>query len=146
MSIAKTNAEGYPDPTAYKAITNILEEQNITGRIYPFMPKVFICSPFAGDTVRNTASARRYCTFATTRNHIPFAPHIFFPQFMDDDDPEQRDLSIFMGTVFLDSCREVWVFGNTISRGMAIEIARAKRRGVPVRYFTDQCEEVRPDV
>jgi hypothetical protein len=146
MSIEKTNAEGYPDPTAHMALTNILKEQNITGRIYPYMPKVFICSPFAGETARNTASARRYCAFAAALNRIPFAPHIFFSQFMDDDDPEQRDLCIFMGTVFLDSCREVWVFGSSISRGMATEIAHANRRGIPVRYFTDQCEEVQPDV
>jgi hypothetical protein len=143
MGVYKYNAEGYPDPTAYEAITKVLKEEKQTdapNRM--FMPKVFICSPFAGDTARNTTNAVRYCAFAMSVGYIPFAPHLFFPQFMDDGDPEQRELGLFMGGVFLDDCREVWVFGDTISPGMEREIARARKRGLPTRYFNDRCEEV----
>lgn len=34
-----------------------------------------------------------------------------------------------------------WVFGNRISPGMAVEIKKARRWNIPVRYFTTQCEE-----
>ena len=134
------NSEGYLDPTAHDAIVNVLKEQ----RKRPYMPKVFISSPFAGDVQRNIKNARRYCAFAVRSGYIPFAPHLFYPQFLSDGDTEQRELGLFMGMVFLDSCKEVWVFGERISSGMQQEIDRAEKRGIPIRFFNDQCEEVSP--
>jgi hypothetical protein len=134
------NSEGYLDPTAHDAIVNVLKEQ----RKRPYMPKVFISSPFAGDVQRNIKNARRYCAFAVRSGYIPFAPHLFYPQFLSDGDTEQRELGLFMGMVFLDSCKEVWVFGERISSGMQREIDRAEKRGIPIRFFNDQCEEVSP--
>jgi len=134
------NSEGYLDPTAHDAIANVLKEQ----RKRPYMPKVFISSPFAGDVQRNIKNARRYCAFAVRSGYIPFAPHLFYPQFLSDGNTEQRELGLFMGMVFLDSCKEVWVFGERISSGMQREIDRAEKRDIPIRFFNDQCEEVSP--
>ena len=39
-------------------------------------------------------------------------------------------------------CREVWVFGRRISKGMAMEIEKARERNLRLRYFTEECEEV----
>lgn len=143
MSISKHNAEGYYDPTAYEAITAVLAEEAKERREQrKYRPKVFIVSPFAGDTPHNIINARRYCAFAVKRGYIPFAPHLLFPQFLDDGNAEQRRLGLFMGRVFLDGCKEVWVFGGVISSGMAEEISRANKRGIPIRYFNDRCEEV----
>ncbi|MHB1455108.1 MAG: DUF7768 domain-containing protein [Saccharofermentanales bacterium] len=103
---------------------------------------VFICSPFAGDTEHNLTRARGYCRFAVSKNAIPVAPHMIFPQFMDDDDPEQRKTAIDMGLVLMSNCREVWCFGSRISNGMAVEIENAKNLRIPIRYFTDKCAEV----
>ena len=66
----------------------------------------------------------------------------FFPQFLSDDNPKERELGIFMGTVFLDGCKECWVFGSNISSGMAAEIRRAERKDILVRYFDENCVEV----
>ena len=140
MKVNLYNSEGYLDPTAHDAIVNVLKEQ----RKRPYMPKVFISSPFAGDVQRNIKNARRYCAFAVRSGYIPFAPHLFYPQFLSDGNTEQRELGLFMGMVFLDSCKEVWVFGERISSGMQREIDRARERGIPIRYFNDQCEEVSP--
>jgi hypothetical protein len=140
MGVNLYNSEGYLDPTAHDAMVNVLKEQ----RKRPYMPKVFISSPFAGDTKRNVENARRYCAFAVRSGHIPFAPHLFYPQFLSDGDTEERELGIFMGMVFMDGCKEVWVFGEHISPGMEREIDRAGKHGIPVRYFNDQCEEVFP--
>lgn len=137
MSVNLYNGERYFDPTAYEALTNIEREARRTYR-----PLVFICSPFAGNIQRNTRRARDFCRFAASRNCIPIAPHLLFPQFMEEDDPEQRRLGIFFGLVLQKKCKEVWVFGRNISRGMAVEIEKAKERGLPLRYFTDQCREV----
>ena len=82
MSISKFNAEGYYDPTPYEALLRIERET----RKAPYRPMVFICSPYAGDIERNMRKAQGYCRFAVSRNCIPIAPHLLFPQFMDDDD------------------------------------------------------------
>jgi len=140
MSISKFNAEGYFDPTAYEALKNI----EAYAKRHPFRPIVFICSAFAGDTEKNTLRAQGYSRFAVSKNCIPFAPHLLFPQFLDDDDKAQRDLGLFFGMVFLAKCQEIWVFRacNNISKGMAVEIEKAKQRNIPIRYFNERCEEV----
>ena len=62
-------------------------------------PIVYICSPYAGDVKANILNARRYCRFAVQKDCIPIASHLFFPQFMDDNDAKQRDLGLYMATV-----------------------------------------------
>jgi hypothetical protein len=134
------NAEGYHDPTAYEALKKIEAE----AKKKQFKPIVFICSPFAGDTEKNIRRAQRYSRFAVSKNCIPFAPHLLFPQFLDDDDKSERELGLFFGMVFLAKCQEMWVFKayNNISNGMSVEIEKAKQRKIIIRYFNELCEEV----
>jgi len=139
MSISKYNAEGYLDLTAYEALLATTREAKKAA----FRPLVFICSPLAGDVEHNLERARCYCRFAVMKGAIPLAPHLLFPQFMDDGSQEERSLAIFMGLALLSKCRELWCFGDKISPGMAIELERAKRLGIPVRHFTRQCAEVK---
>lgn len=138
MSVNLYNSEGYLDPTAYEALSRIEQEAKRTA----YKPLVFICSSFAGDMVRNAERARAYCRFAVSKNCIPIAPHLLFPQFMEEADPAQRELGIFFGLVLQSKCKEVWVFGRIISKGMAVEIQKANERQLPIRYFTDRCVEV----
>lgn len=138
MSVNKFNAEGYKDPTAYEALTNIEKEEKHKKQKKKI---VFICSPFAGDIDGNTRRARRFGRFAVTEKAVPIIPHLMYPQFLEEDDPEERQMGIDMGLVLLSKCHELWVFGNKISSGMSVEIARAKRRNIPIRYFTNECEE-----
>jgi hypothetical protein len=65
-----------------------------------------------------------------------------FPQFMDDTNEEERELAIFMDIILMGKCQEVWVLGDTISRGMRIEIEKANKRKQRVRYFNKNFEEV----
>ena len=106
-----------------------------------FRPLVYICSPYSGDTEANTERARRYCRFALDNGQIPLAPHLIYPQFMDE--ATERDLALFIGIVLMGKCQEVWVCGDTISEGMAAEIDRALKRRQKVRYFNSDFEEVR---
>ena len=133
------NAEGYPDPTAYNALSAIEREE----KAKQYLPLVYIASPFAGDTQRNAERARGYCRLAVSKGYIPLAPHLLYPQFMDDDDRETRERGIFFALVLLGKCDEVWVFGERISEGMSREIAKAERRGISIRYWNSRCEEVR---
>lgn len=56
----KYNAEGYPDPTAAEALTNVEREEKAKS----YRPCVFICSPFAGEIKINLENARKYLRFA----------------------------------------------------------------------------------
>jgi len=133
MGISKYNSEGYPDPTAHEAVMNIEAEAR------KWRPLVYVCSPFSGDTDGNIAKARKYCRFAVDSGAIPLAGHLLFPQFMSE--AAERELATFMDMVLLGRCEQLWVFGQTISEGMAAEIAKAKKRNMPVRYFTESLEE-----
>ncbi len=94
MSIKKFNSEGYYDPTTYEALTNIEKEERA---LRAFRPIVYICSPYAGDVTANVENARRYSRFAVDAGYIPIAPHLLFPQFLNDADPKERQLGLFFG-------------------------------------------------
>ena len=100
MSINKHNNEGYPDPTAYEALTAVQREENKR----PYRPLVFVCSPLAGDVAHNLKSARRYSRFAIDRGMIPVTPHLLYPQFLDDTNTEERELGSFFSLVLLRKC------------------------------------------
>ena len=135
MAISKFNSEGYFDPTTYEALSNVEREEKAAR----YRPLVYICSPFSGDISDNIENARRYSRFAVDQKAIPLAPHLLFPQFMDED--TERELAVFMDMVLLGRCKEVWVFGSHISDGMAAEIEKAKRKQIKIRYFTEDCKE-----
>ena len=141
MGISKYNSEGYCDPTTYEALTNIKKEEKAAKRVY--RPLVYICSPYAGAVETNINMARVYSRFAVRNACIPLAPHLLYPQFMDDSLPAERSLALFMGLVLLSKCEQMWVFGRNISKGMAAEIEKAEKKNIPIRYFTEELEEVR---
>lgn len=120
------NGEGYPDPTASAALSKVIRENRFT----------YICSPYRDNPRVNVMRARLYCKFAVSKGRIPLAPHLYFPQFMSE--ATEREAAMQMNFELLKLCGECWVFGETITEGMAMEIDRAKR----VRYFTTKCEEV----
>ena len=144
--MSQFNHEGYHDPTAHEALTNIERDAReahlitLTHKIPGFRPVVFICSPYAGEIQKHKRRARKYCQFAVRNNCIPVAPHLLFPQFLDDSEPEERKLELFMGCVLLTKCAELWVFGEHVTDGMAMEIEKAERRLIPIRYFTEEME------
>lgn len=140
MSINKFNQEGYKDPTAYTALTNVHKTEKTTKA---YLPIVYICSPYAGDIVRNVENARRYSRFAYEEGAIPFAPHLLFPQFMDDSNFKERRTAINFNKIMLSKCDELWVFGSRFSSGMSDEICEAERKYMKIRYFTENLEELK---
>ena len=151
------NAEGYIDLTAYEALSRIEREERRAKKAAAYRPLVYICSPYSHGCINdNIENARRYSRFAVDTHYVPITPHLLFPQFMDDslgedrqtamfmDDgrPAERELALFMGMVLLTKCEQVWVFGSVISAGMRAEIAKAEKKNIPVRYFTEELEEI----
>lgn len=136
------NSEHYPDPTfggAYDSIRQ-MEKAFCTGKKY--IPWVYIASPYRGDVKTNTENAKRYSLFAVMQGKVPFCPHIYFTQFLNDNVEVERKIGLNLALHMLRRCREVWVFGDTVSEGMRNEIRIAKKRHIPVRYFTSECVEV----
>ena len=82
--------------------------------------------------------ARRACA----KGNIPFAPHLLFPQFLNDGNLYDRETGMVMGLSMLTKCAEVWVFGDNHTPGMRREIKKAKLKHIPIRYFDTACREV----
>ena len=140
MNIERRNSEGYADPTAFEAMTKIAKEEKAKNSA--FRPLVYICSPYSGDIETNVEAAKRYSRLAVDKGCIPLTPHLLFPQFLDDDIPEERELGLFFGNALMSKCSEVWVFGERISAGMESEIKRARWKNYRLRYFSESFEEV----
>ena len=101
---------------------------------------VFISSPYAGDIEKNTEAARRYCRYAVEQGHTPIAPHLLYPQFLDEKSEAERALGLQMGLQLLNLCDEVWAFAgkeHRLSPGMAAEIAYAEENMIPIRYMSE---------
>ena len=161
------NSEGYADPTAAEAIANVdcglnkvksmkgqvsLNEADGNhvdrgphgaGKVDSTNRKIiYVASPYAGDVETNTNRAKRYCRFVIGKGFVPFAGHLLFPQFLDDSDKDERVLGLEFALMLLSKCDELWVFGLNISDGMIGEIEKAKKLGIPVRYFDGKCEVI----
>ncbi len=107
------------------------------------MKRVYICSPYRSyqkdpaERVReiegNLKLARKGCRIAVERGYMPIAPHLYFPQFLNES--TEGDVGIEAGLELLKGCKEVWVLGRRISDGMADEINEAKELGIPVKVM-----------
>lgn len=135
----KFNSEHYADPTPQQALS-IIETEREAMKTY--RPLVYICSPYSGDVAGNVKNARRYCRFALEQGCIPIAPHLLFTQFLDDSNLKERELGLHFGNVLMSQCREVWVFGNSVSQGMDAEIRRARWKNYRLRFFDNALREV----
>ncbi len=149
------NASGYNDPTAGAALASIAGEQNRKERSdrrkaqrkknkkariartqeYRNCPKIYVASPYAGHVAANKAAAIRYCQYVITQGKQPLASHLLYPQMLDDNNPQERELGLLFGLSLLALCDEVWVFGAAPSIGMKREIEEAKRLGKPIRHI-----------
>ena len=110
------------------------------------MKRIFVCSPFQGKQ-ENLEKAKLYCKYVMQEGHAPFAPHLFYPQFLDEADPDSREKGIWAGIAYLRTCDEVWVFGETANSpptpGMSKELEAAKILGVPIVRCTTAAVEFR---
>lgn len=108
------------------------------------MKRVFICSPYRDDVERNVKAARKHARMAAIIGYCPIAPHLLFPQFLNDRDPEERIMGITLGVEQMKMCDEVWVFGSRISNGMGFELEKAKELGIPVRLYDNDGNRINP--
>lgn len=99
---------------------------------------VYIASPLSGDVEANLGFARQACLNAMAQGATPFAPHLLYPQMLDDNDPAQRELGMRMGNQMLGLCDELWLCGDVISPGMARERELAEELDIPVQIVSTE--------
>lgn len=109
--------------------------------------KIFVCSPYRpaskaeecrkDELMANINRAKTACRILTTLGFLPMAPHLYFTQFLKDEDAQEHNTGMKLGMYWLEEADELWVFGNTISEGMATEIEKAHELNKPVRNLLE---------
>jgi hypothetical protein len=117
-------------------------EANAYGRGLLMKPlRIFICSPYRSSSPYRKDDyieyAKALCQKAIAIGVLPFAPHLFYPQILGDDekaDAQGRDLALLE----LEHCDGVLV-GDAfrVSQGMHAEINRATTEKKPIAYVSD---------
>lgn len=106
------------------------------------MKKIFICSPFRGNIEENKKAAQFYAKIVIGTGRVPIAPHLYFPQFLDEDNPNERMNGIEMGLELMDACDEVYLFGFNITEGMKFELDHARAKRIPVCLYDENMSRV----
>ena len=95
------------------------------------MKRIYICHPFAADPEGNVASVRLICRAVIQEGNLPIAPHLYLPQFIDEQ--TERELAISACLELLISCDELRFYDHAgISAGMRIEIDEAETLSIPI--------------
>ncbi len=97
--------------------------------------RVYLESPWAGDTVTNYAYAIRAMLDCLRRGEAPFASHIFYAHsgVLDDLKPDERALGIQAGLAWAEVADATVVYMDRgVSPGMQLGIDAAEKAGWPV--------------
>jgi hypothetical protein len=97
---------------------------------------VIVASPYSGDVEANVQYARWACLDCINRNEYPFAPHLLYPQFLEDGDEAQRAFGIDAGFAFWPIAQEIAFYTDRgWSKGMLdeLEVARGMKMSIAFR-------------
>ena len=133
------NSEGYADPTAGLAMSRVMKEYRQKQKKQfadKNRRKIYVASKYAGDVEKNTAFAVNCCRRVIDEGCMPIDSHLLYPQMLDDNNPDEREMGLMFGLALLAVCDEVWVFGE-VSAGVAREVAEAKKLKKRIRYFEE---------
>ena len=100
--------------------------------------KIFICSPFGGKD-KNVKIAEEIFASVIEAGGAPFAPHLIYPPYLDENNPAERAAGIEMGLLYMEGCDQVWSFIgiNGKTEGMLQEELHARKLEIPVVFVTD---------
>lgn len=94
--------------------------------------RVYVCHPYSDDPRGNTGRIQAICVALLENGLLPIAPQLYLPQLIDEKTHRQRAIEMCLS--LLDTCDELRVFGNHVSKGMRIELEHADERGIPICY------------
>lgn len=95
---------------------------------------VFIAHPLRGDVAGNIKRVRSICKELHSETLIPYVPYLATIQYLSDDISEERWLGMMANNelLFRKFIDEVWLYGDQISAGMAMEVRIAHKLNIPV--------------
>ncbi len=99
---------------------------------------IFVCSPLRATATfsydYNIKKAEDLCRTVAICGDVPFAPHVFFTRFLNDEYAIDREIGIQGGIMILRHCDELWVYkrNDYVSTGMQCEIDLAHDLGIKV--------------
>lgn len=136
-----------PEPTAHKAHTQTKDcgDNAAVEKEIEMNNKVYICSPFrpVGETEearsksikKHKILARYACRYAVASGYNPLCPHLYYPEFLDDNVEDEREIGMLLGMESLSECKELWIVGRRISEGMEKEIKQAAEWSIPIKHY-----------
>ena len=109
---------------------------------------VYIAHPISGnveDNIDEVLQIVRHLNLIDS-GIVPFAPYLVDVQALDDNNPDERKRGIENGHALFHSgvVDEVWLYGPTISKGMAAEIDHAHSLSIPVIAMTPATKAALP--
>lgn len=98
---------------------------------------VYLASPLSAPTeegmVKNQQLAIKLSKRLIQKGLVPMTPHIYFPLFLNEFNPNERQIGLDMGLVWLNLCQAMYVYTNNgISKGMQGEIEHALKHNIPI--------------
>ena len=109
------------------------------------MAKVCICSPYRGDVEKNIKLAKLAAGLVIFRGDIPIIPHLYFSQFLKEDNQPERIEGIKMGVELMKDCDELWIVGTNITAGMEFELKTAEEIKIPVKLYDENVARIDTD-
>ena len=112
------------------------------------MKKVYIISRYKaiteGQQEFNIAVAQYYARQTVFEGKLPIVSHIYFTQFLDDFDKEERKRGLDLGIRALHGCDEylLVIVDGIVSEGMRAEIDEVSKLKMPGRIVTTTRKEL----
>lgn len=103
------------------------------------MKIAYIAHPVGGDVENNLSLIRKIVLKINLEeeNTVPFVPYYSDVASMDDSNPEQRARGIKNNIHLIKFCDELRLYGDRISEGMWLEIAKAIELNIPIKIYSD---------
>lgn len=92
--------------------------------------RIYVAHPYSDDVAANVERVRVICRAVVEEGHVPIAPQLYLPAFVNET--TERDLALRLCVELVGGCNALWFYGTRITPGMEHEISAAQARGIPV--------------
>lgn len=101
-------------------------------------PIIYIASVYSGNIEANVEKTKEYSRHVIRSGGVPFNPVLNLHGVLDEE--SDRDAAIKLDLSLMKRCDELWAFGEPTA-GMKIEITKAERIGMPIKYLKEALDE-----
>lgn len=141
--------DGEFEITQSRIVEDIIGGEGVYETIWresPDHPWTYVCSKYRAknevEMQQHIMDAMEACRAVHERGDIPVAPHLYWPRFLDEGNPEDRDYGLQAGMEALKRCNQMVVIirqegpeEEWISQGMQAEITAAAKMGIEPQFI-----------